>query len=147
MQNEKRGVISTFENYFDMLINLGAILISYLFIKMIKWGESIKQIYISHPVAIIIIFGNLICASFIYHVFNVYKPNRYHGNFRSFPIIFKANFFYFGALAIITVFLARPGYKQIVLTWIFLSAFLSTSFLSFKRHIIKITLQLLRKKQ
>jgi len=147
MQYERRGVLSTVEAYIDMLINLGAIVISYLFIKMINWGEEIESIYISHPVTIIIIFGNVLCASFVYHILNFYKPNRYLRHFRSFPLVFKGNFIYFGALAVITTFVARPGYRQIILFWILFSAFLSTSFLTFKRHVIRLTLQLLRKKR
>ena len=147
MHNERRGVLSTVEAYIDMLINLGSIVISYLFIKMINWGEEINDIYISHPITIIIIFGNVLCASFVYHILNFYKPNRYLRHFRSFPLVFKGNFVYFGALAVITVFVARPGYRQIILFWMLFTAFLSTAFLTFKRHVIRITLQLLRSKQ
>ncbi len=147
MQYEKRGVMSTVEAYIDMLINLVSIVISYLFLKMINWGEEINDIMISDPVTIIIIFGNTLCVSFVYLIFNFYKPNRYLRHFRSLPLVFKGNFVYFGTLAVITVFVARPGYRHIILVWIFFTAFLSTSFLTFKRHIIRITLQLLRKKQ
>ena len=147
MHSERRGILSVVEVYIDMLINLGAIAISYLFIKMINWGEEINKIYISHPVTLIIIFGNVICASFVYLIFNFYKPNRYQRHFRSFPLVFKGNFFYFGTLSVITAFVAQPGYRQIILFWILFSAFLSTAFLASKRHAIKLVLQLLRKKQ
>ena len=147
MQSEKRGVLSTVEAYIDMLINLVAIVMSYLFVKMINWGEEINNIYITHPVALIIIFANVLCASFVYLIFNFYKPNRYQHHFRSFPLVFKGNFIYFGTLAVITAFVCRPGYRQIILFWIFFSAFLSTSFLTFKRHIIRLILHLFRKKQ
>lgn len=147
MQNEKRGVLSTIEAYIDMLINLSAIVISYLFIKMINWGEEIGSIYITHPLALILIFANVLCASFVYLVLNFYKPNRYLHHFRSFPLVFKGNFVYFGFIAVITAFVAKPGYRQIVLVWLFFSAFLSTAFLTFKRHVIRITLEVLRRKQ
>lgn len=139
--------MSTIEAYIDMLINLSSIVISYIFLVMINWGEEIGGISIAHPVTIIIIFGNVLCASFVYHILNFYKPNRYVRHFRSFPLVFKGNFVYFGALAVITAVVARPGYRQIVLFWILFAAFLSTAFLTFKRHVIRITLQLLRKKQ
>ena len=44
MHSERRGILSVIEVYIDMLINLGAIAISYLFIKMINWGEEIDKI-------------------------------------------------------------------------------------------------------
>ena len=147
MPNEKRGIFTFIEVFIDMIINLLSILMGYLLVMMINWGEEINNIYITHPVALIIIFANVLCASFVYLVFNFYKPNRYLRNFKSFPLVFKGNFIYFGSLAVITAFVCRPGYRQIILFWIFFTAFLSTSFLTFKRHVIRLTLQLLRKKQ
>ncbi len=146
MQNEKRGVLSTFEVYIDMLINLASIVTAYLFVVMIRWDEGIS-VDITDSIAIIIIFANILAASFVYHILNLYKPSRYQRHFKSFPVVFRANFVYFGALAVITAFVARAGYKQMILTWILFAAFLSTVFLTFKRHIIRIVLQALRDKK
>jgi len=145
MQNEKRGVFTTIEAYIDMLINLVAILMGYLFIIMIDWGG--EAINIAHPIAIAIIFLNMLTSSFIYHVMNLYRPTRYMKPFRSFPEVFRVNCVYFGIITILTAFIARPGYRQIVLFWILFAAVISTSFLTFKRHVIKVVLQLLRSKQ
>lgn len=146
MPNEKRGVFTAIEAFIDMILNLISILMGYLLVMMIHWGEE-RIINIIHPVAIVIIFCNMLVASFIYHVMNLYKHMRYLRPFRSFPAVFRANFVYFGIMTIITTFVARPGYRQIVLFWILFSAIISTSFLTFKRHLIKVVLQLLRKKQ
>jgi Undecaprenyl-phosphate glucose phosphotransferase len=145
MQNEKRGIFTTIEAYVDMLINLVSILMGYLFIILIDWGG--EAINIAHPVAIIIIFLNMLISSFVYHVMNLYRPTRYMKPFRSFPEIFKVNCVYFGIITVLTAFIARPGYRQIVLFWILFAAVISTSFLTFKRHAIKVVLQLLRSKQ
>ena len=145
MQNENRGILSAVESYIDMLINVIAILISYLFVVMLKWIDV--TINITHPYAIIVIFANVLVASFVYHIMNLYKPARYLRPFRSFPQVFNANAVFFGTNTIITTFVARPGYRQFLLFWILFSAILSTIFLTFKRHVIKAVLQVLREKQ
>ena len=146
MQNEKRGVLSTVEVYIDMLINLASIVTAYLFVVMIRWDDGIS-VDITDSLAIIIIFANILAASLVYHILNLYKPSRYQRHFRSFPVVFKVNFIYFGALAVITAFVARAGYKQMILTWILFAAFLSTVFLTFKRHIIRLISETLRDKK
>lgn len=145
MHNGKQGVFATVEAYIDMLMNLIAILMGYVFIVMIDWGDEL--IDITHPMAIIIIFFNVLLSSFIYHVLDLYRPMRYMKPYRSFPEVFKVNTVYFGLITVITAFVTRPGYRQVILFWILFSAIISTAFLTFKRHIIKVVLQILRAKQ
>ena len=146
MPNEKRGVFTALEAFIDMIITLISILMGYLLVMMINWGDEMI-INVVHPVAIIIIFFNMLVASFIYHIMNLYKPMRYLRPYRSFPAVFRANCVYFGIMTVITAFVVRPGYRQIILFWILFAAIISTSFLTFKRHVIKVFLQVLRKKQ
>ena len=146
MPNEKRGIFTSIESFIDMLLNLVSILMGYLLVMMINWGEEMI-INVAHPVAIIIIFCNMLISSFIYHIMNLYQSMRYLRPFRSFPAVFHANCVYFGIMTVITAFVARPGYRQIILFWILFAAIISTAFLTFKRHLIKVALQILRKKQ
>ena len=143
MQNESRGVFTTIENFIDMLINLIAFIVSYVFVLMV---EDPKISFV-HPVTIAILFFNLMASSFTYHILNLYRSSRYMKPFRSFPEVFKVNLVYFGTMAVITTFITRTGYRQFVLLWILFSAVMSTAFLTFKRHIIKVVLLALRSKQ
>lgn len=143
MPNKNRGILSMLENYIDMFLNLIAILAGYIFVLMI-FGERIS---IVNPVTIIIIFFNLLMCSFVYHAFNVYRQNRYVRTFRSLPEVMKVNLAYFGTMAVITAFIARSGYREYVLFWLLFTAIISTAFLAFKRHLIKMMLKALRKKQ
>ena len=143
MQNESRGVFSTLENYIDMLINLIAFIVSYVLVLMIDE----PRIELVHPATIIILFLNMLASSFAYHTMNLYRHSRYMKPFRSFPEIFKVNVVYFSIIAAITAFVARPGYRQFVLFWILFSFLVSTAFLTFKRHAIKVVLFTLRSKQ
>jgi len=144
MQNENRGVFSAFETYIDMLINMISFLISYIFVVML---EGTPRVELANPVTVVILCFNMLLASFVYHLLNVYRPSRYMKPYRSLPEIAKVNTVYFGALATVTAFITRAGYKQFMLFWILFSAIISTAFLTFKRHIIKVVLALLRARQ
>ena len=143
MHNESRGVFSEIENFIDMLINMIAFVVSYVFLIMF---EDVK-VELAHPVTVIILFVNMLLSSFTYHMMNVYRPSRYMKPYRSFPEVFKVNLVYFGTLAVIVTFLTRPSYRQFILLWVLFSAICSTAFLTFKRHAIKVVLSLLRTKQ
>ena len=145
MQNEKRGIFTAIETYIDVLINLGSVFMGYLFILMINFDTS--PVRILHPYTLAVIFANLLLSSFVYHIMNLYQQGRYMRPYRSFPAVFKANCVYFGALTAITAFVTRPGHRQIILFWILFTAVISTAFLTFKRHLIKVVLQALRKNQ
>lgn len=143
MQNENRGVFSAFETYIDMLINMIAFLISYIFAIMID-GPLVE---LAHPVTIIILFFNMLMSSFVYHMLNLYRPSRYMKPYRSLPEIIKVNAVYFGTLAAVAAFITRVGYRQFIMFWILFSAIISTAFLAFKRHFIKVVLAMLRSRQ
>lgn len=143
MQNENRGIFSAFETYIDMLINLIAFVISYIFVIMIDRSETVL-VELVHPATIVILFLNMLLSSFVYHILNLYRPTRYMKPYRSFPEVFKVNVVYFGSMAVISAFVTRVGYRQFIMFWILFSAIISTAFLTFKRHIIKVILALLR---
>lgn len=143
MGNGNRGVFSALESYIDMLINLIAFFVGYIFVVMIEE----PKVDIFHPVTIAVIFGNLLVSSMTYHALNLYRQLRYMKPFRSIPEILKVNAVYFGALTAISAFLTRPSYKQFILFWILFSAIASTAFLSFKRHLIKVLFAIFRARQ
>ncbi len=143
MHNEGRGIFSEIESFIDMLINMIAFVMAYIFLIMIE-GVLVE---LSNPITIMILFLNMLLASFTYHLLNVYRSSRYMKPFRSFPEVFKVNFIYFGTLAVIATFLTRPSYRQFILLWVLFSAILSTAFLAFKRHTIKVILSVFRSKQ
>ena len=139
MHNENRGFLSTIETYVDMLINLLAFLIAYVITVLIT-GEA--KITFDSPYMVSIIFLNVLLISFVYHMFNIYRASRYRGNFHSFTEIFRANFVYFAIMLLIAaLWNVREGYSGFVLWWLGIAAFLSTAFLTFKRHTIKVVLR------
>ena len=142
MHNGNRGIFSMIESYIDMLINTFSIIVGYVFVLLIDE----QKIILADPKTIVVIFVDVLLLSFCGHAFGLYKPNRYTRTFRSFPAVFETNAVFFGTMAIVTAFIARPGYKEFVLLWILFTAFSSTAILTFKRHGIKSVMKLLFKK-
>lgn len=139
MNNENRGFLSTIETYLDILINLAAFLVAYVLTILIE-GEA--TLSFESPYTVIIIFANVLVASFVYHAFNIYRRTRYMGNFHSFFEIFKVNFIYFGIVTLISALWdIREGFGHFVIIWLVLTAVLSTAFITFKRHTIKVILK------
>lgn len=126
-----------------MFINSVALVVSYVF--LLFFFEH--KIAITQPLTIAIMFLNILALSFVYHVLNVYRPTRYMKSYHSFPEILKVNFVFFGIMMLIVVFSTRASYRDFVLFWYLFWFITSTAFLTFKRHIIKVVLLALRKKQ
>lgn len=143
MQNENRSFLSTLETYADILINALAMLIAYVLSILIAGGAVVP---FDSPYAAIIIFVNLLLASFTYHVLNMYRSNRYMKNYHSFPEVLRANFIYFGIMIVVAALwdIKEGDYRDFILWWLVLSAVLSTAFLTFKRHAIKVVIKSLR---
>ena len=139
MHNENRGFLSTIETYVDMLINLVAFLVAYVLTILIE-GEA--ALTFESPYTITIIFVNVLLASFVYHAFNLYRITRYMGKFHSFLEIFKVNLIYFGVVTLVAALWdIREGFGHFVIVWLALTAVLSTAFITFKRHTIKVILK------
>lgn len=141
MQN--RNLFSMIESYIDMLINLVALIVSYVFVLF--FNEH--TIDLKEPLVLVIVFGNIIFLSFVYHLFNVYRASRYSRQFHSIPEILKVNFVFFGIMVFITAFTARESLRGFILYWYLFWFLTSTAFLTFKRHAIKTVLKYLRKRQ
>lgn len=131
------------ETYLDMLINIVAIFMSYIFTVMIIKDNVVG---LSEPLAIAFIFANVILLSFVYHAMGMYRTNRYMKPYHSLPVVLRANLVYFGIAAAICALIVRDDIKSFILIWYLLTAVLSTSFLTFKRHGIKVAIRVLRKK-
>ena len=58
MYKEKRGALTALDSYIDMLINLVAVLVGYLFAVMIR--PEAEAVRIFHPVTASLIFLNIL---------------------------------------------------------------------------------------
>ncbi len=130
-----------FETYADMLINTIAAIISYI-IAILIVGEA--KVALNSPYTIAVIFANLLLASFVYHICNLYRPSRYRGNYHSFPPVFHANLIYFGIMEAIAAIVTREEYRPFILWWLLITALSSTAFLTFKRHFIKVFIRMFK---
>ncbi len=135
MRNNNRGFFTMLETYADILLNLAAILVSYV-LTVATTGKSV--ISLSSPYTIAVIFLNLMLSSFVYHAFNMYLPMRYRGKRHRFPSILRCNIIYFGAMIAISAFMVRRGFRDFVLFWFLFTFLTSTLFLSFKCRLLKL---------
>ena len=151
MQNVRRGILDTFETYIDIALNIVAILISYFFAvtisaeKLLIKGENIVSL--EDPYTVLFIALNVLALTFVYNVFNMYRPTRYQHKYRSFPEPFKINLTYFGIMTLIIAVVTRDAYRPFFLIWVGICFALSTAFLTFKRHLIKTILAVVRNKR
>lgn len=141
MPNGHRGILDITETYIDMLINLAATLIAYLFTVLIYENQVIA---IASPTTIIIILMQIMLSSFIYHALNMYRPTRYMKSYHSLPEALRVNAIFFGAASVIVAFFSHDEYQSFLLTWELICAIISTAFLTFKRHLIKSILTAIR---
>ncbi len=137
MPNNRRRMANIVETYIDIFFNIIAIIISYFFAIMIRAEQVVP---LDSPVTLIMIALNLLCLTFVYTTFNMYRVNRYARKFHSIYEPLRANLVYFGALAAIVAFIATEEYSDFFLYWILFAFILSTAFLTFKRHLIKTVL-------
>ena len=137
-------MLDIIETYIDMIINLISMLIAYVFTVII---HAEKVVEISDPFIIIGILIQLMLSSFVYHALNMYRPTRYMKNYRSLPEALRANLVFYGALALAVAFLAPERYAYFLLVWELITAILSTAFLTFKRHLLKSLLSLVRSRK
>ena len=144
MQN--RNFFSTLESYFDTLLNIIALGISYV-LTLFFDGYTEEIISIENPVTLAIAFFNILAISFVYHLFGMYRPTRYIKQFHSIPEVLRVNFVFFGIMILVSVLLARESHLYFILLWYLFWFLTSTAFLTFKRHVIKTVLRSLRKRQ
>ncbi len=137
MQKTNRGLFTMLETYLDIIINLIAILISYVLTVVVTNSTVIA---LDSPYTVALIFLNMIVMSFIYHIFNMYRPMRYRGKRHRFPSILRCNLIYFGIMITVSAFLTHGDYRDFILFWFLIFFVTSTLFLSFKGRIIKIIL-------
>ncbi len=144
MNKEKRSTLTALDSYIDMLINIASVLMGYIFTVMISpEAEAIK---IFHPVSVSAVFFNMLCASFVYHVTNLYAGGRYSRPSPDFPAVLKANSLYFGIVSLLTAFFAASKYRNSLLLWILFTATASTALITFKRRTARVVLNFLRSK-
>ena len=145
MYNHNKSTFAIIENYIDMLVNILAIYIAYFFVSL-GIGEIPEKFSPTDPVPVILIFVTVIVGSLIYQAFNTYKTHIYVKTHLAIVAIIKANLVYFGLLAIV-FFIAFDETQTFMVTWVFISALLSTIFLIFKRNLILTVMRSLHKKQ
>jgi len=149
MQSKNLGIFAIIENYIDIALNLLAFLIGYVFTLLLP--ESVvstpSEIFITNPIAVVLLFSNALVCSLVYHAFNLYGADKYARVSKRISPIIRANFVFYGVIAVIAAFVTRTGYKDFILFWILFSFLSSSAIISAKRQLINIILSSFRQRQ
>ena len=144
MYGQKKSLLATFENYFDMLLNAVSIYIGWL-LSCIAMPPTI---YLDTIEAMLGIMVAVIGSGFMYQAFNIYARPVFYRVSSSMLRIIEANIVSAGiALAIIVMLCPDESQERFMIIWVLIALGLSTAMLSFKRRIVRAVFKVLYKKQ
>lgn len=125
------GLFTAMENGLDMVINLIAMLVAYMFAAV-----AFTPTVLFDATTLILIFLTLLASSLVYQAFDV---NRYVSSMnlmRNSMLIVRANFVFYGIIvALVGIFGADHG-RPFLFTWVGIAAVMSTAFLILKKRVI-----------
>lgn len=124
--NTRGNMLSALENGFDMLLNLVAMLVGYLF-AILCTGTDFDSF-----TSAVIVFSAIIVSSLIYQACDIDRHTTTIVNARDAVPIIKANVCLFGLFAISALIFLSGDMRIFVLVWFVFSAVISTALLIFK---------------
>ena len=144
MQNQQKGIFDVVEGYIDMLINLISVMMAYFF-TVIVFGDA--TIPISNPRPMLFVASVSLSSYLIYHIANLYRPDRY----RNFTIgwfkIVRASAILYGMVALFVAMVTDGVSRDFFLVWTGFSLVISTAMIMFKCRTIRSIIAAFRKKQ
>ncbi len=144
MHNHNKGILDVVEGYIDMLINLISMLMAYFFAIMV-FDAVVVPIANPRPMAFVVSVPFI--SYFVYHLVNLYAPERYRTKRHFFPRIVNANFILYGIVELIVVVVTEDVSRRFFALWLLFAAIISTAAVAFKRRTIKAVLGAFRRKQ
>ena len=146
MHDDKRSIALVLEDGLDMILNLIAVIGSYIF-TLTTLAEGETPVYITDAKVQIALFFGILLASFIYQLFNVNRPVPYmHRSGGSISAIIIANALTFGILLLLAVVFLSES-ERFVVIWLSITAAISTGILISKKRLVIYLVRAFRKKQ
>ena len=146
MHDDKRSIALVLEDGLDMILNLIAVIGSYIF-TLTTLAEGETPVYITDAKVQIALFFGILLASFIYQLFNVNRPVPYmHRGSGSIGAIIIANALTFGILLLLAVVFLSES-ERFVVIWLSITAAISTGILISKKRLVIYLVRALRKRQ
>ncbi|MBR5139838.1 MAG: undecaprenyl-phosphate glucose phosphotransferase [Clostridia bacterium] len=144
MHNQQKGIFDVLEGYFDMLINLVSVLMAYFF-SVIVFGKT--TIPIANPRPMLFVASVSLSSYLIYHLSNLYAPQRYRTTSTQWLRVVKANLALYGAVELFIAMVTSGDSRPFFLLWTLFAAIISTAMIMFKCRAMRSLVGSLRKKQ
>lgn len=133
MRTERPALLSALENGFDTVLNFGLTIVSYM-LTIVILGEARFNIY-EHTV-ILVLFAAVLLMSFIYQMFNLYRPVPHVRITHFIHHIVRANCVFFTIAVLLAVAFYENEDRRFLFIWITIFTVISTAFLLVKKRII-----------
>lgn len=133
MRSERPGALAALENVIDIVLNFGIMIVAYM-LTIVILSSAALNIY--EYTVILMMFVAVLLLSFIYQLFNIYRPIPHIRISHFVHHIIRANCIFF-AIAIIAVALLVEDERRLFLfVWISIFTVISAAFLTLKKRII-----------
>ena len=133
MRSDRPGLLASLENFFDVVLNFGLMIVAYM-LTVVILNRATFNIY-EHTV-ILVLFAAVLLLSFIYQMFNLYRPIPHVRISHFLHHIIRANCIFFVIAVVLTVIFFEHGEREFLITWIAIFSVISTAFLLLKKRLI-----------
>ena len=144
MRNENMNPFAMLENALDMAINMGAFLAAYML--MLAMGMP-ATVTLDSSSTLSLLFVAVIISSFIYQLFNLYRPIPYIRVRFTYSPIFFANLTFYGVAALSTLMFFGGARLKFNILWCLITAVISTAALILKKRTVIFFVRLSRKQR
>lgn len=133
MQSRRSSFMTTIENLFDMLINVAALVVAFIFAVI---PIPPVEMTLDSPYTLISIFVTVIFQSFLLMAFDINRPyNAYHA-VDALLRIFKVNTLFYAFDIFLALLITVEAEKHFVVVWLIFAYLISTGSLVFKKNLL-----------
>ena len=142
MEDRGRGLSVTIENGFDMLLNVGAFLISFIFTVVFvdPAGWTISSASVLVPIFLAVLFQ-----SFLYMALAMYRPIPFTGTSSLLWNIAKLNAVCYSLLTLAAYLVFEGDHRDFAVIWVLIAGVISTALLIFKKNLLIHVVRFLRR--
>ncbi len=133
MRSEHPGPLAALENVLDIIINF-AIMIGAYMLAIVILNRATVNIY--EYTVILAMFVAVLILSFIYQMFNLYRPIPHIRISHFVHHIIRANCIFFALAVVLTVIMFEDDKRLFLIVWITLFSIISAAFLMLKKRVI-----------
>ena len=133
MRSDRPGLLAALENVFDMVLNFGLMIVAYM-LTVVILSRATFNIY--EHTTILALFAAVLLLSFIYQMFNLYRPIPHIRISHFLHHIIRANCIFFAIAAMLVAVFFENEEREFLVVWLTVFSIISTAFLLLKKRLI-----------